>query len=337
MRSPRPWFRSDRDAWYVQHDGKQVLLARGKANKAQAVAAFHKLMANGKAALSTTEESPIATLCDLFLDFSEANHTADVFKNYKYILQVFCRQFGKFPANAIKPFHINRWVDGKKTWNGSKRHAMAAVKRVYSWAEQQGLISSHPLRTLALPRPNRRERIPSQAERSLILDSIKDAPFRLFLTAMQGTGCRPSEVARVTAADVNLDLGVWVLQRHKTAKKTGRPRVIYLSPDMLALTQQQIENHRTGPLFPNTRGKAFTRGAWRSRLVRLREKFPSLAGIVCYALRHSYATDALINGVGIAQLAELMGHTSTDMVSRVYGHLAANVAHMRDAAARATG
>lgn len=337
MRTARPWFRSDRDAWYVQHGGKQVLLARGKANKAEATAAFHKLMAGGGVASPAIDSMPVASLCDMFLDFSEANHTRDVYDNYKLFLNAFCRQFGKLAANSIKPFHVNKWVDGKKSWKGAKHHAIVAVKRVYSWSIQQGLITVHPLKSLIAPRCNRRERIPTPEERRLILESIKDTAFRDFLTALAGTGCRPSEVAGVTAADFNSAMGVWVLKQHKTAKKTGRPRIIYLSPDMLALTQQQIEKHPTGPLFPNTRGKQFTRNAWRCRFIRLRKKFPNLAGVVCYSLRHSYATEALIKGVGIAELAELMGHTSTEMVARVYGHLAANVGHMRDAAAKATG
>lgn len=42
-----------------------------------------------------------------------------------------------------------------------------------------------------------------------------------------------------------------------------------------------------------------------------------------------------MNGVGVAQVAELLGHTSTEMVSQTYGHLAEQVVHMREAARRA--
>jgi integrase len=313
-----------------------VLLARGKDQKAEAMAAYHKLMLLGGEALSQSKSLPIATLCDLFLDFSEVHQSPDAYKNYKHFLQAFCKEYGTLSVADIKPFHVNRWIDDRKSWKGAKRHAIISVKRTFSWGEQQGLIQSNPLRTLKAPRGNRRERVLTADERTLILESVKDRQFRDFLTAMLGTGCRPSEVANVTAADVKLEIGVWVLMQHKTVKKTGKPRVIYLSPDMLELTKRQMEKFPTGPLFPNMRGKVFSRNAWRCRFRRLREKFPSLAGVVCYSLRHSFATDALVKGVGIAQVAELMGHTSTEMVSRVYGHIAANVAHMRDAAKKAT-
>jgi integrase len=42
-----------------------------------------------------------------------------------------------------------------------------------------------------------------------------------------------------------------------------------------------------------------------------------------------------VNGVGVAQVAELLGHTSTEMVSRTYGHLADQLVHMREAVRRA--
>jgi hypothetical protein len=44
-----------------------------------------------------------------------------------------------------------------------------------------------------------------------------------------------------------------------------------------------------------------------------------------------------VNGVGVAQVAELMGHSDTSMVSSVYGHLADQVGHLREMARKAVG
>ena len=226
MRPRKPWYRSNRDGWFVQHNGKQVLLARGKANKADAQAAFHKLMLLSGETPLRADDLHVATICDLFLDFSQTHHGESAYENYKHFLQNFCDSYGKLAVADVKPFHVTRWIDGKKTWNGAKRHAIISVKRAFSWAEQQGLIAASPIRTIKAPRVKRRERVLSIDERKLILASTRDAAFRNFLTAMLDTGCRPSEVAKVTAADVNVELGVWILHQHKTAKKTGKPRVI---------------------------------------------------------------------------------------------------------------
>jgi integrase len=140
----------------------------------------------------------------------------------------------------------------------------------------------------------------------------------------------------VTAADINLDDAVWVLQKHKTQKKTGKPRVVYLTPAMVELTRKLAERHPEGPLFRNSRGKPWTRNAIRCRFRQLRRKLPNLKGVVSYTYRHSYATDALEQGVGVAQVAELLGHTTTDMVMQHYQHLSEKREHLLQAAQQAT-
>lgn len=44
-RDPEPWYRKDRDAWYVTIRGKRHRLASGREGRDKAKAAFHRLMA----------------------------------------------------------------------------------------------------------------------------------------------------------------------------------------------------------------------------------------------------------------------------------------------------
>jgi hypothetical protein len=48
---------------------------------------------------------------------------------------------------------------------------------------------------------------------------------------------------------VNLDLGIWVLTKHKTFHKTGKPRIIYLNEEMVKLTRKLVAMYPEGPLF----------------------------------------------------------------------------------------
>jgi site-specific recombinase XerD len=97
---------------------------------------------------------------------------------------------------------------------------------------------------------------------------------------------------------------------------------------MVELTRTLMAKYREGPLFCGPRSKrGYTRNGVRCRFRNLRQKLPNLKDVIRYTMRHSFATQALVNGVGIAQVAELMGHTDTEMVSKVYCHLAAAVYH----------
>jgi site-specific recombinase XerD len=86
-------------------------------------------------------------------------------------------------------------------------------------------------------------------------------------------------------------------------------------------------------LLRNNRGEAWTENAIGLTTRRTRER----AGIpqaIAYGLRHSFATDALANGVPDAQVAELLGHSGTAMLHRHYAHLGARAQALRDALGR---
>jgi integrase len=336
----KPYFRTFDGWWYAQvrvgAKRKQIKLIKGKENEQEAYRAFCRVIADHEGEAPKPQAVTVAAVFDLFLDHSEKHNKPDTFQLYRYYLQDFCNTHGRKMAVEVKPFHLSRWLDSHESWKGSRANAIESIKRAFSWAFAEGLLTKNPVQSVKKPARGRRDRILTREEREEILFAIKDQAFCEFVKAMQETGCRPSEVARVTAADVNLDAGIWVLRDHKTARKTKRPRVVYLTPSMVELSRKLIAKHPEGPLFRTPRGNhPFSRNNIRCRFRRLREKLPQLSGVVAYSYRHTFATEALTNGVGIAQVAELMGHTSTEMVSSVYGHLADRLSHMREAARQA--
>jgi integrase len=214
------------------------------------------------------------------------------------------------------------------------------VKRAFTWATGEGILKENPLRGLKKPPANRRERILTPEEWEELFAAVVDQEFKDFLTAMRETGCRPGEVRRVTAADVDLKAGIWVLEHHKTRKKTGLPRVVYLTPTMIELCKRLCERWPTGPIFrgPKRKGhRPFSRNAIRCRFRRLRAKLPSLVGVISYTLRHTWITDALERKVPVATVAELAGHKDLKMIQQHYAHLSEKRKHLQDAARQATG
>ncbi len=366
MRLPEgPWYRASRDAWYVEYEGQQVKLAKGKANKKAALKAFHRLMALGPAGLPKHQEITVAHVCDLFLgDVSpyagdppekqpRANdpqpalkpnptHEVRTYWWYRSFLESFCghKRVGHLKASELKVFHVTEWLKAHPKWKGSRRNAVICVKRAFNWATGEGILKENPLRGMKKPQANRRERILTAEEWEELFAAVLDQEFKDFLTAMRETGCRPGEVRRVTAADVDLKAGIWVLQHHKTRKKTGLPRVVYLTPTMIELCKRLCERWPAGPIFrgPKRKGhRPFSRNAIRCRFRRLRAKLPSLVGVISYTLRHTWITDALERKVPVATVAELAGHKDLKMIQQHYAHLSEKRKHLQDAARQATG
>jgi integrase len=354
MRPHHPWYRAATNSWYVEIAGQQQLLGKHPSHlppprkrkrgdpppmpPGEIEQAYHRLMAADPANLPKASDLRVAVVCDLFLDFSQKHHTEDTYCGYKYFLQDFCELHGTLSAKDLKPLHVSRWLDAHPGWKGSRRNAVVAVKRVFNWADAEGVLQPNPVKSVKKPPQRRRDRVLTPEERQEILRTIPDQHFRDFVFAMQETGARPGEVRKVTAAHANLDLGVWVFKEHKTAKRTGRPRIIYLTPAMVELTRRLMEKYPEGPLFRGPRSqRGFTRNGVRCRFRNLRQKLPHLGGVISYTMRHSFATQALVNGVGIAHVAELLGHVDTSMVSQHYAHMAGDIQHMREAALKAAG
>src|SRR4051794_19322792 len=81
VREAKPWYRKSNDAWYVEIAGRRVRLAKGKANRAEAVKQFPLLTAGtqrAKPSALTADE-----VCDLFLRHSEKEHAAATFEWHK--------------------------------------------------------------------------------------------------------------------------------------------------------------------------------------------------------------------------------------------------------------
>lgn len=251
MRPRRPWFRASTQTWMTVIDGKRIPLAKGKSNREEAEQAYYRLMVDRGQIPAKPSDLTVAALCDLFLDHSERHCAPDTYRWHKTYLQTFCELHGRLACRDVKPFHLTRWLDGHKQWDGARRSAQAVVKRAFSWGKEQGLINEHPLSHVKNPPVKRRERIVTAEERDQILAAIKDKAFLRFVKALFVTGARPGEVAKVTAKDINFELGVWILKEHKTAAKTQKPRIIYLNAEMLELSKELAAANPEGPIFRN--------------------------------------------------------------------------------------
>ncbi len=271
-----------------------------------------------------------------FLTHSSHEHDQTSYRWYKTMLHDFNERFGHLRIRQLRKRHVKYWVK-KKAYNPTSANKfIGAVKRAFNWAVEEEHIAKSPIAHVRKPKPLARQRILDPGERELILNSIRDQAFKDFVTALQ-TGARPGEIARVSAAEVFIEQGMWILEKHKTAKKTGKPRVIYLTPPMIVLTRKLMAKNPEGRLFLNRNRKPWTKNAIRLRFKRLRERFPQLKGVVAYTFRHSFATDALERGVPDADVAELMGHEGTEMLHAYYSKLSQKRAHLQEAARRATG
>lgn len=262
-------------------------------------------------------------------------------RHASYALAAFAREHQSLSVADLRPHHLTDWLS-RSGWNDTTRNnAGTAVMGAIAHAHREGFIVSNPLAgRVKLPAPVCRGReawMPAELCRLLVDEALtrRGPAFRDLLLALWRTGARPIEIARAEAHNVQGGERIvyrWnarVGYRGKTAKKTRRDRVVYLTPDLQEMVAGLVARYPTGPLFRTATGREWRVGnlcwRWRKLLDRPRVKAfcegrkIDLATLKPYNFRHTFITDWVESGRSILVCAQLTG-TSVAMIERRYGH-----------------
>src|SRR3954471_10454922 len=134
-----PWYRKGKDSWYVWHEGKQVFLARGKSNKAEAFARFSELLNDPTA----QPKKARFTVADMVQDFEKSaaeRVTPGTLTAYRCILKPFTAAFGNLLPTELTPPQVTEWANRGKWSSATRRYALMVVCTAYSWAEKNSRV-----------------------------------------------------------------------------------------------------------------------------------------------------------------------------------------------------
>ena len=227
--------------------------------------------------------------------------------------------FGTMPLDRIDRTGVIRWLEGySAAAPGGANSALLVFRQIMNHAISRGHIETNPTRGVKRnPRPKltrfrSREEIGRLHE---VLDGYEPRQpsgkaqadiIRLLLL----TGCRAGEMVKLRWREVNGD----TLQLEDS--KTG-PRQVLLSPEARAIIERQP---RPGSpwVFPSPMNPARARtdlSLWK----RVR-KLAGIEDVRLHDLRHTFASQAAMQGIPLPVVARLLGHAQVQMTLR-YAHV----------------
>ena len=118
---------------------------------------------------------------------------------------------------------------------------------------------------------------------------------------------------------VDIKAGLVTLAAHKTAKSTGKPRVIGLPAAAAALIARQPEGGPDDYVFKAARGDGPLNLSKPWRAIRAEAELP--AGIGLHGLRHSLASHMAMAGAQASEIMTALGHRNL-ATSQKYIHWA---------------
>jgi integrase len=180
-----------------------------------------------------------------------------------------------------------------------------------------------PRRSLGKPQPFTKE------ERDDILAYFREKNrfYYPFVFTMFFTGMRPSEALALTWGDVDLKRNEfsisksWYLDEGNDTKTLGSERENKLMPEVAQVLQSIKPLHVTeeSRVFLNQDGQPIKFHTWRAKIWYRALRAKGMKQRKPYAMRHTFISVGLANGVKIKWLAEYCG-TSVAMIGKHYGN-----------------
>lgn len=196
----------------------------------------------------------------------------------------------------------------------SLSHAFSVAAKEWEWIEQ------NPMLKVKKPRePRGRVRFLSDDERDRLLKACKQhhCPYLYTVVVIAlSTGARYSEILNLCWADIDLSREIAFLQKTKNQER----RAMHLTHHALTLMKKlhaDMSPHLNDFVFRRADGKKpkDVRKCWYEVVKKI-----GLKDFRFHDLRHSAASYLAMNGATLAEIAEVLGHKTLQMVMR-YAHL----------------
>lgn len=342
-RKAKPWFYRQTGWWMAYVNGKKERLAFGRQNKQAAEAKLLQLRLVATTNVGVEEvDQTVASVIERYLAFAVdvlATSTQEI--RFPY-LQSFAEHHGRRKVVDCRPSHMREWLKAHPEWvsDWTKNGAIRNVQVAFNWAAgEERLIKENPFRGVTHHTGDPRRPLTDDEFRALMRASdgsrskhrpTSGARFRQFLIFLRFTGCRPCEAARLRWEHVQESC--IVLHDHKTRRtqRNPKPRVIPLHPVVVKLLIAIRRRNEGERVFLSHCKTPWTKNSLAIRFRRARRKAGLSEDAKLYGTRHAFGTRAIVNGVALKTLAELLGHTTTRM-SEHYLHLAGEHAHLASA------
>ena len=259
-----------------------------------------------------------------YSQYTIQSYLSDVMLFIDYISKdkVSIRDLEKIDIRGFRNFFSQRAQKGIK--RASIAREESSIKNFYKWLDNNDIIKNSTIFQISTPK------LPKVLPRSLDVDTMFDIinvatkectePWlsksdKAILTILYGCGLRISEALSLNVEDVNHTDFI------KVRGKGNKDRYVPILPIVL----ESIEEYKQScpyklkegdALFLGAKGERLSPRIVQRKLQKIREKLNLPDFLTPHALRHTFATHLLAQGVDLRSIQELLGHSSLNSTQR---------------------
>ncbi len=262
----------------------------------------------------------------LWLESQRSEKTREAYAFHSLKLAVFLKDkpYGNVTLRDLQRFQ--RHLERAKTRHGkpfapkTRQSILVAVKSLFSFAAEEGLIQANPARRLAIEKcqDGRAARTLSREEIERLIAATEKPRDALILQLLFYSGARVSELVALRWQDVqpNDAMGGQIALFGKGGKNrtVGIKRELYES---LLTYREEIDGESKGRVFTSQKAASIS----RFQVDRIIKQAARKSGVrwdaSAHKFRHAFATEGLKAGASLRLIQQDLGHSSLE-TTQVY-------------------
>jgi integrase/recombinase XerC len=281
---------------------------------------------------------------DFLQSLSQRNASKHTIKAYSGDLEVFAAYIGSRNWKEIDHVTIRGFLSRlyeNELGKTSVARALAAVRSLYRWLAQEGVVEQNPAALVSTPKLAKKlPRVPTIEEMNNVLDGNMPevAAFperdRMMLELLYGCGIRNSELVGIGIEDIRLSSEA-ILIRGKGKKERYVPfgDGVRLALAAYLPARQRILaecNKNSSALLINLRGGRLTTRSVGRIIKKIAVAKGLSPDVHPHTLRHAFGTHMLEEGADLRAIQEMLGHERLSTTQRYTQLSIKQVMHVYD-------
>lgn len=307
--------------WRVDGKNKQKKIGLSKTAAKNELAKIEVAVTEGRY-IDKAKEAPKVKIGDFidqeYLPWCKSYNRGSGYRNKKVYTAHIKEQWGSKHLDELTDKDVDRyrWQLQKAEKTVTFNRVLSTLSHMYTIAIEYGRVSKRPFTTAKKrfkEKPRLRYLLPDEARK--LVDACADHLRPIVLVALH-TGMRKGEILGLRLGD-NVD----ITERRITLKetKTDEVRHVLMNNTVLALMADLAEDMKEGDYFfpGNVAGQPVKeiKRSWAAAL-----KVAGIEDFRFHDLRHTFASNLVMQRIDLATVQELMGHKDIKMTLK-YSHL----------------
>lgn len=228
-------------------------------------------------------------------------------KNYLSEIKRFFK-FTGLSIHQVRVEDVQNYQDSLTVKASTKSWKLAVLKSLFTFCLNVGYLKVNPLILFKVKKEGKKaKKTLSKDNTNFLLDNVKNLRDKLILKTIYKLGLRVSEVISLSRDSLTENEGIFTLQVYG---KGSKYRVLRVQKELFLELKDYLKSHKSEFIFPNKKNKKLTRNYINQVLNRIADNTDLPDNLSPHWLRHSHATQALLNGCDVNTLRESLGHNS---------------------------